>query len=343
MKFSKITKSLVAGSVLAGASLSANAGVVATSYLDVQSFGIVAYYDAALTEEVAPQDLATFITITGGLRSASSSTGFNGVGLPDSPVFADDATSFVLAENTADGVFDCTGPSCGVLGVSNNSLVGNYAGALAVHNDSLANGYGYGMADSIVSGNALADPTSQASGLTYAAASVGSNNNVASGNSDIADALTTALEISVQNVSELYLGFVATYSLIVDASQSIGSGQVSNATTSAILSVGLGTDSSNGTGGALGFNFGGGYVDIGPTLLSRNLVNEGDDFSGSDTGVFVSTGTSDSGFFRVGTGDYQVDIKQESTARVSLVSAPGTLAIAGLGLLGLAAARRRKS
>lgn len=54
-------------------------------------------------------------------------------------------------------------------------------------------------------------------------------------------------------------------------------------------------------------------------------------------------GTSNSGFFRVGTGDYQVDIKQESTARVSLVSAPGTLAIAGLGLLGLAAARRRKS
>ncbi|MBJ2129615.1 hypothetical protein JC525_11795 [Alteromonas sp. IB21] len=240
-------------------------------------------------------------------------------------------------------MFDCTGPSCGILGVSNNSLLNNYGSALAIHNDSLANGYGYGMADAIVSGNALADPSSQASGMTYAAASVGSNNNIASGNSDIADALTTALQITVQNVSELYLGFAATYSLIVDTAQSIGSGQVSNATASAILTVGLGTDTSNGNGGALGFDFGGGFVDIGPTLLSRNLVNEGDDFSGSDTGSFVATGSGDSGFFRVGSGDYQVDIKQESTARVSLVSAPGTLAIAGLGLLGLAASRRRKS
>ncbi len=346
MKFSKITKSLVAGSVLAGASLSANAGVVATSYLDVQSFGIVAYFDAGLTDQVSNEQLAQFITVSSGQRSSSTSTGFNGVGLPDTPVFAP------TNDGIADGVFNCAGPSCGLTGVSNNSLVGNYSAALNLHNDSRDNNYGYGMADAIVSGSALNfDPTNPASGMTYAAASVGGNGSVGSGNSDIADSLTTVLNFELNGPTEIYLAFTLAYKLIVDTVQSADiesdSSQVANATASASFQVGIGSDDSTGNGGALGVQ----RVLDGGTVVYLNeddleivsLVSEGDDFTGSDTGVMESNGSAQSEFFRLRAGDFQVSIGQESTARASLVSAPGTLAIAGLGLLGLAAVRRRKS
>lgn len=345
MKFSKITKSLVAGSVLAGASLSANAGVVATSYLDVQSFGIVAFFDEGLTQRVSDAELLQYISVSSGSRSSSTSTGFNGVGLSDTAVFAP------TNDGTADGVFDCTGPSCGLVGVSNNSLVGDYSTALNVHNDSVSNNYGYGMADAIVSGSALNfDPNSPASGMTYAAASVGGNNDVASGNSDIADSLTTVLNFQMSGVEEIYLAFNVVYKLIVDTVQSADiesdPSQVANATASASFQVGIGTDDSTGNGGELGvpaqFNGGTIYLDE-DDLEIVNLVSEGDDFTGSDTGVMEDNGFAQTDFFRLRAGEFQISIGQESTARVSLVSAPGTLAIAGLGLLGLAAVRRRKS
>lgn len=343
MKFSNIKKSLVVGAALAGASLSANAGVVATSYLDVQSFGIIAFYDEAMTNPVLPTDLANFISVSSGTRSSSTSATFNGNGLAPDPVFAPDTTGV----GTADGTFVCTGPSCGAIGVSNNSLVGDFLTADSIHGDSITNGYSYGVADAIVSGSALVDPTVPASGMTYAAASL-SGNGVAGGNSDISDSLTTFVEFAVQGVTELYLAFTTDYSLVVktDVTPDIDAdpSQVANATASGIFSVGLGTDNSDSNGGALAYDFGGGFVDISNRpLFTETLVTASDDTTGSDTGVSESGGSVESGFFRIGAGDFQVSITQESSARVSLVSAPGTLAIAGLGLLGLAAVRRRKS
>lgn len=344
MKFSNIKKSLVVGAAMTGASLSANAGVVATSYLDVQSFGIIAFYDEAMNNPVLPEDLGDFIKVSSGTRSSSTSATFNGNGLAPDPVFAPGTTGV----GTADGTFVCTGPSCGAIGVSNNSLVGNFLTADSIHNDSIANGYSYGVADAIVSGSALVDPSVPASGMTYAAASVADNNSVAGGNSDISDSLTTFVEFALQGVTELYLAFTTDYSLVVktDVTPDIDAdpSQVANATASGIFSVGLGANNSNGNGGALGYDFGSGFVDISAVpLFTENLVTESDDTTGSDTGVSESSGSVESGFFRIGAGDYQVSITQESSARVSLVSAPGTLAIAGLGLLGLAAVRRRKS
>lgn len=345
MKFSKITKSLVAGSVLAGASLSANAGVVATSYLDVQSFGIVAFYDEAMTQPVSPQDLGAFIQVSGGTRSAQTSTGFNGVGLPDTRVFATGPNG----TGEADGVFDCAGPSCNILGVSNNSLIGQHSSVESIHADSLANGYGYAVADSVVDGSALVNPAVSASGMTYASASVGGANSNASATSDITDSLTTVVNFAVQGVTELYLSFAASYSLFVEASQTpdvaADPSQTANATASANFNIGLGTDSTSQNGGSVGFDTGSGFVDVTNLLplFPQSLVSASDDFTGSDTGVSVANGSSATGFYRVGEGDYQVSIVQASSAGVSLVSAPGTLAIAGLGLLGLAAARRRKS
>tara|TARA_Y100000296_G_scaffold87361_1_gene132604 strand:- start:613 stop:1650 length:1038 start_codon:yes stop_codon:yes gene_type:complete len=345
MKFSKISKSLVAGCALAGASLSANAGVVATSYLDVQSFGIVAFYDEAMTQPVSPQDLGAFIKVSGGTRSAQTSTGFNGVGLPDTRVFATGPNG----TGEADGVFDCAGPSCNILGVSNNSLIGQHSSVESIHTDSLANGYGYAVADSVVDGSALVNPAVPASGMTYAGASVGGANNDASATSDITDSLTTVVNFAVQGVTELYLSFTASYSLFVEASQTpdvaADPTQTANATASANFNIGLGTDSSSQNGGSVGFDLGAGFVDVTNLfpLFPQSLVSASDDFTGSDTGVSVANGSSATGFYRVGEGDYQVSIVQASSAGVSLVSAPGTLAIAGLGLLGLAAARRRKS
>ncbi len=338
MKLSNIKKGLLASAMLAGASFSANAGVVATSYLDVQQFGIVAFFDEDRTQQLTAAEINQYISVSGGLRSSSTSTGFNGAGLPDSPVFAP------TTSGEGDAVFNCTGTSCATVGLTNNALQGNYALADQIHTDSLANGYNYAMADGIVDGSAL---SSNAQGMTYAAASVGGANNVASGNADITDSLTSIVNVTVNGVNDIYLAFVAAYSVIVDVAQSAdvaaNSNLIANATASGTLSAAIGTDSSNGTGGTVEFNFGGGYVNVGPSLISQTLVAGNDDFTGSDTGLNQSTGNGITGFYKVSNGDFQVAIVQESTARVSLVPAPGTLALAGLGILGLASIRRKRA
>jgi len=338
MKFLNIKKSFIASAIFAGASFAANAGVVATSFLDVQQFGIVAFFDEARTQQLTEAQVAEFISVSGGNRSSSTSTGFNGVGLPDSPVFA------ATTEGEADAVFNCTGSSCGTIGLANNDLQGNFSLAQSIHDDSLANGYNYAMADGIVDGSAL---SSNAEGMTYAAASVGMVNNTASGNADITDSLTSVVNITIDGVNEIYLAFVAAYSVIVDVAQTADVAAdntlTANAVASGTLSAAIGADDENGNAGSVGFNFGGGFVDVGPSLISQTLVAGGDDFTGSDTGLSEANGSGITGFYRVSEGDFQVSIVQESTARVSLVSAPGTLALAGLGILGLASIRRKRA
>ncbi|MBO7922649.1 PEP-CTERM sorting domain-containing protein [Alteromonas sp. K632G] len=348
MKLSMIKKGLAASVLLTGASFTANAGVVATSYLDVSLFGIVAYADLNNdgivsfddADRLSAEQIAASITITGGDRSVSTSTGFNGSGLANTGVFA-------APNNEADGVFDCTGPSCATIGFSNNSVQNNYTDVAQLHSDSLTNGYSYAMADALVDGSAI---SSNADGFTYAAASVGSASNLASANSDIADALLSELDISISGLSELYLQFVSFYSLVVDVAQTAdvdaNSTLISNGTASALLTTSIGADATSATPGTVQIDFGSGfgYGSIpGQDTYSKDLVSVSDNFTGSDTGESTSSAFSETGFFLLSEGDYQVDINQISTARVSLVSAPAPLALFGLGLIGAAFARRRRS
>jgi hypothetical protein len=316
MKLTNLTKGLMAASFLAVASFSANASVIASSYLEVNNFSL---------NGVSGSDL-TFLA--DGTREGNTSSQINyGTNMTD----GDSDASTALGD--VDALLACSG-QCAPLGLVENS------GGL-YWNDALTNGYNYSYADQVVSGNAL---DGSSSGFTLAEASLdGVPSGNASSNGNIYNEFEALFRFN--GASDANVNFSLDYVLAMASkiTPTVAFDDLIKATTTAFA---------NFTVTLSQFNISGNLAElqqweiVDSTISGRDGAFLNNFFPGTNERVKNETVVGyNSGDFLLEAGtSYSLNISQTTSTNVSLVPEPTSIAIFGLGLLGLAgAARRRQS
>jgi len=318
MKLNKLTKGLIAAVALSGASI-ANAGVVASSYLEVSGFSL---------NGVGPTDL---FPLAQGTREGATSAQFNiGTNQTDGDSAADTVFAGLLP-NTAsvDAALACVGPDCSNLTLSENSADANWS-------DALTNDWNYAYADQELVGNAIGGASS---GFTIAESSIA---NVPSGNASSDGSITNEFEAAFLATTTASANFSMDYVLDMASviTPDIAFDDLITATTSAwaTLTVSIKNLTDN--------------VDVGVW----SIVNE--TISGRDGALFNTVlpgsneeyasanvdGFNSGNFLLEQNKAYSLNITQTTGTITSLVPEPTSLAVFGLGLLGLAGvARKRKA
>lgn len=318
MKLSnKLTTACVAGLLLA--SSNAMADVRATAYLNISS--LFAEVDADL-DGIFDENPNDFVSIGGGSRETSSDASFNGSALQSQP-------PAVGATGTSDASFLCSGPDCGSIGLTENSVT---LGSVVA--DSSLN---YALADTLVSGSAL---DGGARGFTYGDVGIATANNFGNANSNIENNLITRVAFTVGGTSQtIAIRLRAVYDAFVDSfiSAAIAADNSRTGTANATSSF-----SFRLTAGSAGAS------------VTRNFDGEGRGFEFTDNAfddpdfndaiqfnIANALFTSDS--FNLTSGNYQLSIVQQSDVSATLVPEPGAIVLFGMGLLGLGLRARTKA
>jgi len=298
----------------------ANAGVSASAYLEVNDLFIeIDINGDGIADAV---NLSDYVTIISGTRETNTSADFNGV--------VDGDASSVGATADSDAALVCVGPSCGILGLTNNgqTMDGGFGtagviGAL-VADDTVS----YALADAALTGSAIIGVG--ATGFTYADVGIADPTAIAAADATIFNNLLT--QVTLQVLSDVDIRFTAQYDAFVDAvitPDITNSGSI-NATASAEVSFDLNVNDI-GNAGAEILDTGFDYSDF------------AFDFPGLGDIVQIIENDVDwaSAWVNVDAGSYQVEIAQDSDVQASLVPEPAALAIFGLGLLGLVGVGRK--
>ncbi|WP_334064076.1 EDSAP-1 family PEP-CTERM protein [Alteromonas genovensis] len=312
-------RNVLKGAALAGFSViatSANAGISSTAYLELNDLFVQVDTSGNFEpDNVSPLD---FIRIVGGSRGTKAFSNYNGVS-DSSEVSSNSAT----ADSNAELV--CTGPSCGVLGLSDNGQSvanGNLVASDAFH---------FSASDAAVTGNALGNG---ASGFTYAEASIASGNSESgAASSGIANDINTIITLDVLNSINLRFSGLVDYFVDAFISSDLALDDTQGAVASSKVSLELSflnltTGQTVNIDGVDGFQ----RSDI---AIDSPGLNDLFSFSGQGE-EFLS------GWATVDEGMYQLNITQTSEVQASLVPAPTSIAIAAFGLLGLGLTARRK-
>jgi hypothetical protein len=289
----------------------ANAGVSASAYLEVNDLFIEIDINGDGTADAIT--LSDYVTILGGSRGTSTAVDYNGVVDGDADIVG------VTAASDADLV--CVPVTCASLGVVNNGQSLALANLLADDTSS------YAVADAGLSGSAIG---AGASGFTYADVGIASADAIAAGNGTIFNSILTELTLDI--LSDVNIRFTANYDAFIDSviSPDIQADGDFVATASAEASFGVKVTSS-----------------LGPTVLEEgfNFQDQAFDFLGFPDIVITENVTPwASSWTTVTAGTYALEIAQDADVLASLahVPEPATLAIFGLGLLGLAGVGRMR-
>lgn len=314
--FVKTMAPFIGLSALAMVSAHTNAGVMATSYLNVSALLLeIDVNNDGIADQVNPLD---YVSITGGQRTTQTNATLQG---------ANTASGVALAGTlgTSDAAFSCLGDCSGV------SENGNTYDLDTLKNDITST---YAVSDALIEGSALGGG---ATGQTYADTAMSGASTTGGGTAGSIITNNVFADLLIQ-VNKDLLGedtisfrFVAIYDLFVDAiiSEDIADDPLLTGLASASASFSLDV---NDESGAEVLSAG-----IEETDFARDQPGRGNqNIFEVDNGAFVTD------WLEVNDGEYQLEILQSSSAQVNYVPAPASLALFGLGLVGLGAAARRK-
>lgn len=306
---SSIKKLVLATAVAAAfiAPVAANASALGMADLAILNLFLV---DAANN-----QPIITGIVINGTQNTGNATSDYNGV--PGTGASAGNITS----AGNVDVKFRLAGASAG-------SIAGAYGGTLenntSTHiSTAIAN---YGLGDMFISGTAIGVGGTQ--GLTRAnVAAVGPTN-------------TGGANSTIQNSADVTANFTATatrnvffhldFDIFVKTAVSLMAGETAAATASTGWGLNI-ADNTTGNQNFFAWN---------PTELARNFSTFNALPGSQRTYALIGGIDSPTGVLTAG-HNYSLTISQNSNASVRDLPEPGSIALLGLGLMGLAAMRRR--